>query len=203
MNKTQNRKTKRCYSCEETKEFFEFYRDKSRKDGHQNRCRICFKAYRKNNKEYIKAYNKAYRENNKEKMAEHKKVWRKDNKEKMTEGKKAHYKTPRGKYTCYKSNAKRRGIDFELTFEQFESFWQLPCTYCGTDIETIGLDRVDSSKGYLIENVATCCWGCNARKGDMVLSEWNTWLSNIAAHNATREEELFIKHYETEEVRET
>lgn len=64
----------------------------------------------------------------------------------------------------YKSGAKKRGIEFKLTDEQFQSFWQQPCNYCGTKVETIGLDRIDSNECYSIENVVSCCAICNTMK---------------------------------------
>ena len=164
------------------------------------------KAYREANKEEIAAQRKAYREANREAVLARQKAHYEANKEKIAARQKAYYEakgktyhqTPAGKLSSYKRGAKQRGHEFRLTREQFESFWQKPCTYCGTDIETIGLDRMDSSKGYTMENVTPCCFGCNARKGDMLLSEWNEWLARIAGHETTREEELFIKHHEKE-----
>ena len=156
------------------------------------------KAYREANREAVLARQKAHYEANKEKIAARQKAHREANKEKIAAQQKAYNQTPAGKLSSYKRGAKQRGHEFRLTREQFESFWQKPCTYCGTDIETIGLDRMDSSKGYTMENVTPCCFGCNARKGDMLLSEWNEWLARIAGHETTREEELFIKHHEKE-----
>ena len=76
-------------------------------------------------------------------------------------------RTPWGKFRSYRNGSKTRGLVFKLTFEQFLSFWQKPCHYCGEAIETIGLDRVDSSKGYTIDNVVSCCIICNKGKLDM------------------------------------
>lgn len=64
----------------------------------------------------------------------------------------------------YRSGAKRRGIDFSLTLEEFTSLWQEPCSYCGSEIETIGLDRIENNKSYSIDNVTTCCALCNVMK---------------------------------------
>ncbi len=168
------------------------------------------KAYREANKEKIAAKNKvwyeankAYYEVNKEKIAARGKVYREANKESFAAKSKAYSKTPRGKFVAYKSSAKKRDIEFRLSEEQFNSFWQKPCTYCGTSIETIGLDRMDNIKGYLMENVTPCCYGCNRRKGDIPFDEWNKWMANITAHSIIREEELFIEHHEKEITIET
>jgi hypothetical protein len=68
------------------------------------------------------------------------------------------------KFTNYKSGAKGRGIDWRLSKDQFISFWQKPCHYCGNEVETIGLDRIDSDKCYKIGNVVPCCHTCNVMK---------------------------------------
>lgn len=68
------------------------------------------------------------------------------------------------KLAMYKSGAKKRGFDFELSKEEFLQFWQEPCFYCGSGIETIGIDRIDSSKGYFMDNIVPCCSICNTMK---------------------------------------
>ena len=60
------------------------------------------------------------------------------------------------RYTEYKSRAKRKNILFELTLEDFILFWQKPCYYCGDEIKTIGLDRVDNEKVYTTDNIVHC-----------------------------------------------
>ena len=72
--------------------------------------------------------------------------------------------TPMGRWVVYKDGANKRGIKWELTFEQFMIFWQKPCYYCGDEIKTIGLDRIDNTKGYSIDNVVSCCSICNYMK---------------------------------------
>ena len=48
--------------------------------------------------------------------------------------------------------------------EEFVSFWNKNCFYCGDKINGIGLDRVDNSIGYEIKNVVPCCEICNTMK---------------------------------------
>lgn len=76
------------------------------------------------------------------------------------------HKMPRFRFSTYKRRAKKAGIEFDLTYDEFMAHWQAPCHYCGSDIETIGLDRVDSSQGYTAANVVPCCHPCNWMKGD-------------------------------------
>lgn len=87
--------------------------------------------------------------------------------------------TPMGKYVAYKADAKRSGRNFNLTFEEFNSFWQEPCFYCGSEIDTIGLDRVDNSVGYQLDNVVSCCFQCNKWKGAMAGAEFFTLIERI------------------------
>lgn len=64
----------------------------------------------------------------------------------------------------YLKGAGVRGIPFNLTNKQFLKFWQMPCHYCGSEIEKIGLDRVDNAIGYTLDNVVSCCEICNRMK---------------------------------------
>jgi hypothetical protein len=136
-----------------------------------------------------KEYMSNYRTNHKDKFAEYKRKHYILNTEKVrkrsAEYHRVHRNNPEYKLKCkvisdrnhaktkgtpsvrlwhYKGNARVKNIEFSLTFEQFESFWQKPCYYCGMDITTIGLDRVDNAKGYTIDNVVPCCEWCNRQK---------------------------------------
>jgi hypothetical protein len=79
---------------------------------------------------------------------------------------------PSTRYAIYRGDAKRRGLPFELTRDDFDALWGKPCTYCGAAIEGIGLDRVDSEAGYVASNVVPCCWICNTWKSHMTLEEF-------------------------------
>jgi hypothetical protein len=61
------------------------------------------------------------------------------------------------------SSAKRRNIVFSDTDRDFfEQIVNQPCKYCGC--ESSGLDRVDSTIGYLKGNVVPSCFMCNLMK---------------------------------------
>ena len=77
----------------------------------------------------------------------------------------------KGKYSYYKRSAKRRGKEFALSLEDISKFWQKPCYYCGTEIKTIGLDRINNLIGYKKNNLVSCCRNCNRAK--MTLSKEN------------------------------
>lgn len=82
-------------------------------------------------------------------------------------------------YRNNKSQAKRRGISFNLTIDQAEIFFQGDCYYCGAKSSNVanykktngayiysGIDRVDNSLGYTVDNCVSCCKNCNKSKSD-------------------------------------
>jgi hypothetical protein len=69
------------------------------------------------------------------------------------------------RFNSYRGMALRRGISFALSKVDFEALWQKPCVYCGAEITTIGIDRVDNDRGYVQGNVVPCCSDCNWMKG--------------------------------------
>jgi hypothetical protein len=127
------------------------------------------KRYREKNKEkaqkYNKEYSKKYREENRERILMMDKIYREENKERIRDSQKLWSQSRRGRYSTYIRGAEARGINFELTMDEFLLFWQLPCIYCQEEITTIGLDRVNNSAGYELSNIDPCCYDCNKMKG--------------------------------------
>lgn len=97
-----------------------------------------------------------------------------------------HYKTPKGRYSCYKRNAKKRGIPFKLTFEEFMTLWNRDCEYCGTPINGIGIDRLDSNGIYEINNVAPCCTPCNIFKSRLGKEGYIEMCIRVAEHQKNK-----------------
>jgi hypothetical protein len=78
----------------------------------------------------------------------------------------------------YRRGAERRNIEFFLTEEQFEKIVIGKCHYCGDELTNVikgqgktsgdfaytGIDRLDSTKGYTLQNSVSCCWMCNNMK---------------------------------------
>jgi hypothetical protein len=50
-----------------------------------------------------------------------------------------------------------------LSFQEFSNLINKPCTYCGIE-SSKGIDRIDSTKSYTIENSTPCCGRCNEMK---------------------------------------
>ena len=80
---------------------------------------------------------------------------------------------------AYKSNAKARGLSWELTDEQFLELVTKDCTYCGHSQKYNGIDRIDSSKGYTINNCVPCCTWCNVMKLNYNESEFLAHIRQI------------------------
>lgn len=85
--------------------------------------------------------------------------------------KKLHYK--------YRMQAKRRNIEFKLPYQEFTELTQQKCHYCNSDYSNTeitssghvlkfnGIDRVDNTRGYTLDNVVPCCKICNQMKSDL------------------------------------
>lgn len=148
---------------EKEKSYFKEYNEKNKEE-----IKVKKKKYYEANKEKVKNYNKDYRQNNKERIKNQTKEYRETNKEYI----KIYRKTLKPKFSFYKASAKKRNIEFKLTLEEFEFFWQKNCYYCNRSIDTIGLDRIDSSIGYIPENIRSCCARCNTMKLDSTEEQW-------------------------------
>lgn len=73
--------------------------------------------------------------------------------------------TKSGNYKKYIRDAKKRKITFMLTEKEFESIINKPCHYCNT-LNGNGIDRKDSSNGYILNNCVSSCKTCNFMKSD-------------------------------------
>jgi hypothetical protein len=102
------------------------------------------------------------------------------------------------RFNQYKQGAKRRNIDMTLGFTEFIQLCKSDCYYCGTGpshditryrykgdihydttIFTNGIDRIDSSKGYVSDNCVPCCSVCNRAKRDMQLQDFINWIVQL------------------------
>lgn len=81
-------------------------------------------------------------------------------------------------YLIYQRNAEVRSLPFALSKKEFRSLTSGNCAYCGTPPSARhvttrsnggyvhnGVDRVDNSKGYTLDNTVSCCQICNKIKG--------------------------------------
>ena len=96
-------------------------------------------------------------------------------------------------YSRIKRDAKRRNNEFDLSKEDVEKLVQRPCYYCGIQPKQIcgkgkgsiiynGIDRVDNDKGYLKDNVVTCCKHCNYAKQTMPPERFYGFVRKVYKH---------------------
>ena len=100
----------------------------------------------------------------------------------------------------YKANAKRRGVGWNLTEEQFKEITQKDCFYCGEKPNNLtkqicngeyiynGIDRIDNTKGYVIDNIVPCCRRCNRAKDISTLQEYKNWIRKSYNYMFNKEE---------------
>lgn len=82
------------------------------------------------------------------------------------------------KFDEYKASAKRRKKDFQLKKNEFIKLALTECTYCG-EKPAYGVDRVNSSDGYLVGNSVPCCKKCNFAKHIMLENEFKQHIIKI------------------------
>jgi hypothetical protein len=84
---------------------------------------------------------------------------------------------------CYVKNAKDYGRVWEIPIEKFKELVVKDCFYCGVPPANVwrekrsnfkynGLDRVDNSKGYTLDNVVPCCGHCNMTKRERTMEQF-------------------------------
>jgi hypothetical protein len=92
-------------------------------------------------------------------------------------------------FYSYKRNAQTRGIDFNITKDKFAEITSKNCFYCGLPPQLTparkhykkglphnGLDRLDNSGGYNLENVVPCCKTCNYAKHTLSYGDFMSWI---------------------------
>lgn len=100
-------------------------------------------------------------------------------------------------FQAYERRAERREVPFTLTFEDAKTLYGSNCFYCGATPSSVrkdrspargedfvynGIDRVDPTKGYELDNVVPACWRCNSAKGSLGFEEFARWVYQIQQH---------------------
>lgn len=110
-------------------------------------------------------------------------------------------------YREYNGSAKRQGRVFDLTSDQFKELTSKNCTYCGIEPQMVkckngshvfknssyvynGIDRIDNSIGYIIENCAPCCRNCNIAKGTKSVEEFLKWAQRLNDYQVKASKEM-------------
>lgn len=87
-------------------------------------------------------------------------------------------------FSNYQREAKQRKLEWNLDKDTFLSLTKQNCYYCGCEPSQLikrnnlddytynGIDRIDSSLGYIKNNVVSCCQQCNIMKFDYSMKEF-------------------------------
>ena len=86
-------------------------------------------------------------------------------------------------YRKYQYRANSKSLEFNLSKEQFNGLVSKDCTYCGISNSNT-LDRIDSRKGYTIDNVTPCCLKCNMMKSKWTTNEFISHIRKIYHHTS-------------------
>lgn len=152
-----------CKKCKGSKDQYYFNRDKRRKSGRRDVCKDCTR------KEHA--------------------CWRDEHQPHVKERNKINYEIFKTRityrYSRTKASAKQRGILFDISFTDFVKIIAEVCFYCGTT-GSIGLDRIDSKEGYIIENVAPACYRCNVAKNTLSQREFLELCALIISNDGKR-----------------
>ncbi len=97
--------------------------------------------------------------------------------------------------SAYKLGARKRNLEWQLSDIEVRYLAQQPCHYCGSLPSNVaqktvthepfvynGIDRVDSSRGYTLDNVVSCCAYCNRAKLNRPVEEFREWLIRVAMY---------------------
>ena len=74
----------------------------------------------------------------------------------------------------YADGAAKRNIEFTINLEEFTEVVKKPCYYCKkyNETEVLGIDRIDSFKGYVKGNILPACEICNTMKKQLTMQEF-------------------------------
>ena len=104
-----------------------------------------------------------------------------------------------------------------LKFEEFNSLIGKPCYYCGQAptihtsliersnksepmLKHNGIDRLDSSIGYELNNCVPCCFKCNHAKNTMTTSEFLKHIEKIYLHSIKESSTTISKESTSETI---
>ena len=82
-----------------------------------------------------------------------------------------------------KYKAIQRGKKWGLNHADAFKLITTECHYCGFipnwPNNRVGIDRVDNSKDYTVDNCLPCCFTCNTAKGQKTIPEFKEWIIKV------------------------
>jgi hypothetical protein len=150
-------KTKPCNRCFKDLPLFEFSKNKASSDGLQYRCKKCDKKYqqerRTENKEYLLSYQRKYQAERRKNFEYRLQMLLNASKQRAVLKNREHSITLEDIKELYPKDGKCPVFGFDLEFNS-EGFRET----------SPSIDRIDSSKGYIKDNIQIISWKANRLK---------------------------------------
>jgi hypothetical protein len=180
-------KTKKCIECNQTKVIIGNFGIHT--NNYRNKCQECY-----NKCGYYKTYRARKRlEDNPSFIAHNTKIhkeWVAKNLEQHQQYMKTYTKSLNGIIAKYKSSELYQNLRDEFgNIDNYEDFMvdiiSQECFYCGFKDDTYynGIDKIDSSGGYVKENIKPCCQICNYMKNTVDIGSFLRKVREIAIYN--------------------
>lgn len=162
-----------CKRCGQEKDDSLFSKQTNNKTGFQLYCKPC---YRENLRKWRAAHPEA--------SARHYSQMKLNNPASLKRSNDKNSRRPNTRFLQAKNGAKKRGFEFNITFEDYSKLITQPCAYCGGELPPKGgsLDRVDPYDGYNLQNLVPCCAKCNWMKSDLTVEEFLQHIAKITSY---------------------
>lgn len=96
-------------------------------------------------------------------------------------------------YRMVRDSAKNRHLAFSLSMDDVRKISQKSCHYCGVSPKQVvksrnnydadfiynGIDRVDNTRGYELDNIVPCCKKCNQAKMNLTVAQFKGLIVSI------------------------
>ena len=142
--------------------------------------------YNKNNSEYRNEQQKIYAMEHVEEISKYIKRYYINNSEEIKKHANSLARKPERRFKTSQTRAKKRKLEWNIKEKEYLKLIQKPCHYCNNEFGTTidasgtGLDRIDNSKGYIIDNVVSCCSNCNGSRADkLTTDEMKIFIKNL------------------------
>jgi hypothetical protein len=166
---------KTCSCCKVEKSVSLFYKHKLTRGGYEGKCKACHDEY-----------TKIYYEKNKEKIVKYRVDYNRNNPRKA-------YRDLDSRFNqLIKTASYRNKFEVSITDSNLKELWEnqegrcaytkLPLLATANQFNTVSLDRIDSSKGYVVGNVQLVCSAVNKMKQNYA-EELFVLLSHLVTQN--------------------
>ena len=206
---------KTCTGCKKTKPIDAFALNKRHRDGRNYRCKDCCNAYNKEyaakNREKLIERKRVYRENNRDKIAAYnaeradaQKQYYRKNRKRLREYQKQHREATKHQrrriletdlgarlkylWKARRSDAKRRGIVFDITVDDLKSLHDRQkgmCAVTGLPFNMMrdhdfraapfgpSVDKIRAEGGYTVDNIQLVCFMVNMGKSQYPIEDFD------------------------------